>query len=52
MSLSANPFPTTIRWQAVAQDEDTFYIVGGYNGTVSSFDTIYRDRLKSGPYVA
>ena len=26
----------------MAQDRDTFYVVGGYNGTTSSFDTVYR----------
>ena len=26
----------------MAQDRDTFYVVGGYNGTISSFDTVYR----------
>ena len=38
-----NPFPTEIANLAVAQHEDTFYIVGGGGGYEGPpFDTIYR----------
>ena len=42
--LAANPFPTRTRWHTVAQAEDTFYVVGGYNGSfaIGAFDTVYR----------
>ena len=36
-----NPFPTENRNPAVSQHEDTFYIIGGRDGS-SYFDTIYR----------
>ena len=44
-SLAANPFPTEIANPAVAQHEDTFFVVGGYSydgSSESDFDTIYR----------
>ena len=38
---ASNPFPTEIGYPAVAQHEDTFYIIGGYGGS-SYLDTIYQ----------
>ena len=37
-----NLFPTSIINPAVAQNEDTFFIVGGHHDWRSPFDTIYR----------
>ena len=39
--IASNPFPTAIYSTAVAQVEDTFYVVGGGSGT-GMLDTIYR----------
>ena len=41
---ASNPFPTKIKYPSVAQHDNTFYVVGGWDGfdTESRFDTIYR----------
>ena len=36
-----NPFPTEIIGPVVAQHDETFYIVGGFDGS-SSLDTVYQ----------
>ena len=40
-----NPFPTVIQSPAVAQHEDTSYIIGGYYGFAPDLDTIYRFKV-------
>ena len=50
--LAGNPFPSIIRTAAVAQHDDTFYLVGGYKydydiGAPVYFDTIYRYEASS-----